>query len=334
MAKQMMFSQEARRQVLAGLSKLADAVKVTMGPTGRNVIIQKSFGAPRVTKDGVSVSKEIELPQPFENMGAKLINQVASKTSDEVGDGTTAATVLAEAIFREGFKAVSAGANPMAVKRGIDLAVSAAVEAIKDMSIKIRSNDDLARVATISANGDEEIGKLLASALDEVGTDGVVEVEEGKSLETEMDIVEGMQFDKGFLSPYFMTDPGSLECVLNDPAILIYEKKISNLREFLPVLETISSSGKALLVISEDVEGEALAGLVVNKIRGTLNCCAVKVPRSPPTATKRSASFWRALWMRSVPTVWWKWKRVNHSKRKWTSSRACSSTRVSFRRTS
>ncbi len=278
MAKQMMFSQEARQQVLEGLSKLADAVKVTMGPTGRNVILQKSFGAPRVTKDGVSVSKEIELPQPFENMGAKLINQVASKTSDEVGDGTTAATVLAEAIFREGFKAVSAGANPMAVKRGIDIAVSAAVESIKDMSIKIRSNDDLARVATISANGDEEVGKLLASALDEVGTDGVVEVEEGKSLETEMDVVEGMQFDKGFLSPYFMTDPGSLECVLSDPDILIYEKKISNLREFLPVLETISSSGKALLVISEDVEGEALAGLVVNKIRGTLNCCAVKAP--------------------------------------------------------
>jgi chaperonin GroEL len=278
MAKQMMFSQEARRHVLEGLSKLADAVKVTMGPTGRNVILQKSFGPPRVTKDGVTVSKEVELPQPFENMGAKLINEVASKTSDEVGDGTTAATVLAEAIFREGCKSVSSGASPMAVKRGIELAVNTAVGAIKEMAIKVRSNDDLAKIATISANGDEEIGKLLAKALGEVGTEGVVEVEEGQSLTTEMDIVEGMQFDKGFLSPYFMTDPGSLECVLTDPAILIYEKKISNLRDFLPVLESISTSGKALLVIAEDVDGEALAGLVVNKIRGVLSCCAVKAP--------------------------------------------------------
>ena len=278
MAKQMMFSQDARHQILEGLSKLADAVKVTMGPTGRNVILQKSYGSPRVTKDGVSVSKEIELPQPFENMGAKLINQVASKTSDEVGDGTTAATVLAEAIFREGFKAASSGANAMAIKRGIDMAVTAAVAAIKDMAVKVRSNDDLAKVATISANGDAEIGKLLASALEEVGTDGVVEVEEGKSLETEKEVVDGMQIDKGFLSPYFMTDPGSLECVLADPAILIYEKKISNLREFLPVLEQISSTGKSLLVIAEDVDGEALAGLVVNKIRGVLKCCAIKAP--------------------------------------------------------
>ncbi len=278
MAKQMMFSQEARQQILEGLTKLADAVKVTMGPTGRNVILQKSFGAPRVTKDGVTVSKEVELPQPFENMGAKLINQVASKTSDEVGDGTTAATVLAEAIFRQGYRAVSSGANPMAVKRGIDRAVVAAVGALKDLSVKVRSNDDLAKVATISANGDEEVGKLLAEALEAVGTDGVVEVEEGKSLATEKEVVDGMQFDKGFLSPYFMTDPGSLECVLTDPAILIYEKKISNLRDFLPVLETIASSGKQLLVIAEDVDGEALAGLVVNRIRGTLSCCAVKAP--------------------------------------------------------
>jgi len=278
MAKQMMFSQEARQQIREGLTKLANAVKITMGPTGRNVILQKSYGSPRVTKDGVSVSKEVELPQPFENMGAKLINQVASKTSDDVGDGTTAATVLAEAIFREGYKNVSAGANPMAVKRGIDMAVAAAVESIKALSIKVRSNDDLAKVATISANGDATIGKLLASALDAVGTEGVVEVEEGKSLETEKEIVEGMQFDKGFLSPYFMTDPGSLECVLKDPAILVYEKKISNLRDFLPALESIASTGKSLLVISEDVEGEALAGLVVNKIRGVLSCCAVKAP--------------------------------------------------------
>ncbi|UCE59971.1 MAG: chaperonin GroEL [Phycisphaerales bacterium] len=278
MAKQMMFSREARQQILTGLSKLASAVKVTMGPTGRNVLMQKSFGAPRITKDGVSVSKEVELPQPFENMGAKLINQVASKTSDVVGDGTTAATVLAEAIFREGLKSVTAGGNPMAIKRGIDMAVSAAVDAFKDLSIKVRSNDDLAKVATISANGDTEIGKLLAAALDEVGTDGVVEVEEGKSLETEKEVVEGMQFDKGFLSPYFMTDPGSLECVLEDAAILIYEKKISNLRDFIPILEAISTAGKPLFIIAEDVEGEVLAGLVVNKIRGVLKCCAVKAP--------------------------------------------------------
>ena len=211
-------------------------------------------------------------------MGAKLINQVASKTSDEVGDGTTAATVLAEAIFREGFRAVSSGANPIAIKRGIDMGVAAVVGAIKDISIKVRSNDDLVKVATISANGDEEIGKLLAGALDEVGTEGVVEVEEGKSLETEKELVEGMQFDKGFLSPYFITDPSSLECVLTDPAILVYEKKISNLRDFIPLLEAISTSGKSLLVIAEDVDGEALAGLVVNRIRGVLNCCAVKAP--------------------------------------------------------
>ncbi len=278
MPKQLMFSQEARQQILAGLTKLADAVRVTMGPTGHNVILQKSFGAPRITKDGVTVSKEIELPQPFENMGAKLINQVASKTSDEVGDGTTAATVLAEAIFRQGYKSVSAGVNPMALKRGIEQAVVAAVEAIKNLAVKVRSNDDLAKIATISANGDEEIGKLLAGALEAVGTDGVVEVEEGKSLQTEKEVVDGMQFDKGFLSPYFMTNPGSLECVLKDPAILIYEKKISNLRDFVPVLEAIATSGKSLLVISEDVDGEALAALVVNKIRGVLSVCAVKAP--------------------------------------------------------
>ncbi len=278
MPKQLMFSQDARQQILEGVSKLAGAVKITMGPTGRNVILQKSFGSPRITKDGVTVSKEVELPQPFENMGAKLINQVASKTSDEVGDGTTAATVLAEAIYRAGFRAVSAGANPMAIKRGIEQAVAAAVESIKSMSIKVRSNDDLAKIATISANGDEEVGKLLASALEAVGTDGVVEVEEGKTLATEKEVVDGMQFDKGFLSPYFMTNPGSLECVLKDPKILIYEKKISNLRDFVPVLEAIATSGSSLLVIAEDVDGEALAGLVVNKIRGVLSCCAVKAP--------------------------------------------------------
>ena len=278
MAKQMIFSQDAREGLLEGVSKLAKAVKVTMGPTGRNVLLQKSFGAPRVTKDGVSVSKEIELSQPFENMGAKLINQVASKTSDEVGDGTTAATVLAEAIYREGFKSVTAGANPMALKRGIDIAVIAAVEAIKAMSTKVRNNDDLAKIATISANGDEAIGKLLASALEAVGTEGVVEVEEGKSFETEKEVVEGMQFDKGYMSPYFMTDPGSLECVLQDAYILLYEKKVSNLRDFVPLLESVVTASKPLLVIAEDVEGEALAALVVNRIRGVLSCCAVKAP--------------------------------------------------------
>ncbi len=278
MPKQLMFSQDARQQILEGVSKLAAAVKVTMGPAGRNVILQKSYGSPRITKDGVTVSKEVELPQPFENMGAKLINQVASKTSDEVGDGTTAATVLAEAIFREGYRAVSAGANTMAVKRGIDKAVAAAVEAIKGISTKVRSNDDLAKVATISANGDEEIGKLLASAIEAVGTDGVVEIEEGKSLTTEKEVVDGMQFDKGYISPYFMTNPGSLECVLTDPAILIYEKKISSLRDFVPVLEAIVTGGRSLLVIAEDVEGEALATMVVNKMRGVLHACAVKAP--------------------------------------------------------
>jgi chaperonin GroEL len=278
MPKQMMFSREARQTILEGVSKLADAVKVTMGPTGRNVILQKSYGSPRITKDGVTVSKEVELVQPFENMGAKLMNQVASKTSDVVGDGTTAATVLAEAIFREGFKAVTAGINPMALKRGIDQAVGIAVEEIKKLSTKVKSNADLENIATISANGDTEIGKLLASAFEAVGKDGVVEVEEGKSLTTEKEVVEGMQFDKGFLSPYFMTNPGSLECVLTDPVILIYEKKISNLRDFVPLLEQVATGGKSLLVIAEDVEGEALAALVVNRIRGVLQCCAVKAP--------------------------------------------------------
>ncbi|RJP33785.1 MAG: chaperonin GroEL [Phycisphaerales bacterium] len=278
MPKQMMFSQEARRQVLDGVAKLANVVKVTMGPTGRNVLLQKSFGAPRVTKDGVTVSKEVELEDKFENMGAKMINQVASKTSDVVGDGTTTATVLAEAIYREGLKNVTAGANPTALKRGIDMAVKAAVEAIKAASVKVKNNDDLAKVATISANGDEAVGKLLAEALAKVGNEGVVEIEEGKSLVNELEVVEGMQFDKGYISPYFMTNPGTLECVLEDPYVLIYEKKISNLRDFVPVLESIATSGRALLVIAEDVEGEALAGLVVNRLRGVLKCCAVKAP--------------------------------------------------------
>jgi len=277
MAKQMMFEDAARQQILEGLSKLAATVKVTMGPTGRNVILQKSFGSPRVTKDGVTVSKEIELPEPFQNMGAKMVNEVASKTSDVVGDGTTTATVLAEAIYAEGLKNVTAGANPMAIKRGIDAAVRAAVESIRAQSVKVK-DDDIAKVGAISANGDAEVGKLLAEALDEVGTEGIIEVEEGKSLETEKEVVEGMQFDKGYISPYFMTNPNTLECVLEDAHILIYEKKLSNLRDLVPLLEKQASAGKPLLIIAEDVEGEALAALVVNKLRGVLNVSAVKAP--------------------------------------------------------
>ena len=278
MSKQMMFSQDARHQILEGLSQLAAVVKVTLGPVGRNVILQKSFGSPRVTKDGVTVAKEVELPQPFRNMGAKMINEVASRTSDEVGDGTTTATVLAEEIYREGLKNVTAGANPMALKRGIDQAVAAVVRSIQDQAVAVKTSDDLAKVGTISANNDPEIGRLLASAIDDVGKEGVVEIEEGKGLDDEKEVVEGMQFDKGFISPYFMTDPASLECVLKDPYILIYEKKISNLREFVPLLEATASAGKPLLVIAEDLEGEALAALVVNKLRGTLQVCAVKAP--------------------------------------------------------
>ncbi len=278
MPKQMMFGSDARQSALQGLTKLTDTVRVTLGPVGRNVLLQKSFGAPRITKDGVSVSKEIELPDPFENMGAKMINEVASKTSDQVGDGTTTATILAEGIYRDGLRLVAVGAHPMAVKRGIDKAVEAAVASIQEQAIDIRNRDDLTRIATISANGDEEVGKLLTSVLDAVGDEGVVEIEEGKSLETEKEIVNGMQFDKGYISPYFMTDPGSLECTLQDPYILIHEKKISNLREFVPLLEAVSSAGKSLLVIAEDVDGEALAALVVNRLRGVLACAAVKAP--------------------------------------------------------
>ncbi len=277
-SKQMMFSQEARQQFLEGLTKLSKTVKVTMGPTGQNVLIEKSWGAPRVTKDGVSVSKEVELEQPFENMGAKMINEVASKTSDLVGDGTTTATVLAEAIYREGLKLVTAGVNPMSLKRGVDQAVAAAVKSIAAQATPVKDSSDIEKVATISANGDNEIGKLLAGALAEVGKEGVVEIEEGKSLETEKEVVEGMQFDKGYISPYFMTDPGTLECVLEDAYVLVYEKKISNLRDFIPLIESLASSGKPFVVIAEDVESEALAALVVNRLRGVLQCAAVKAP--------------------------------------------------------
>ena len=277
-AKQMLFDADARLQMLNGISKLAQAVKVTLGPTGRNVLLQKSFGGPKVTKDGVSVSKEIELPNPFENMGAKMANQVASKTADVAGDGTTTAVVLAEAIVKEGLKNVTAGANPMAVKRGIDIAVEAAVGSIAEQAKKVKGTDDLRNVATVSCNWDAEIGGLIAEAFGKVGTDGVITVEEGKSTTTELEVVEGMQFDKGFISAYFITTPTTLEAVLEDPFILIHEKKISSLRDMVPLLEKTASSGRPLLIIAEDVEGEALAALVVNKLRGVLNVCAVKAP--------------------------------------------------------
>jgi chaperonin GroEL len=276
--KQMLFDQRACETVSEGLSKLAAAVKVTLGPTGRNVLLHKSWGAPRVTKDGVSVAREIELPQPFENMGAKMVNEAATKTSDVAGDGTTTAVVLAEAIFKDGIKNVAAGANPMLLKRGIDRAVEVAVEQIGRLSLKVKGSDDIAKVGTVSANGDEAIGRMLAEALEEVGPEGVVTVEEGKSLETEKRVVEGMQFDKGFISPYFITDTGEMQCVLEDPYVLIYEKKISSLRDLIPLLEKLVSTGRPLLIIAEDVEGEALAALVVNRLRGVLKCCAVKAP--------------------------------------------------------
>ncbi len=277
-AKQLMYSEHARREVLAGIRTLSAAVKSTLGPVGRNVLLQKSWGSPRITKDGVTVSKEIELPHPFQNMGAKLVNEVANKTSDVAGDGTTTAVVLAEAIYAEGLKMITAGAAPMAVKRGIDAAVEAAVQSIASQSIKVRGKDDIVRVGTISANGDRDVGRMLAEAFEKVGKDGVVEIEEGKSLETTWEHVEGMQFDKGFISPYFITNPSTLEAVLEDPYILIYEKKISSVRDLVPLLERILNVGKPLLIVAEDVEGEALATLVVNRLRGVLSCAAVKAP--------------------------------------------------------
>jgi len=277
-SKQMLYDTDARTTMLSGVSKLAAAVKVTLGPTGRNVLLQKSFGSPKVTKDGVTVSKEIDLPQPFENMGAKMANQVASKTADVAGDGTTTAVVLAEAIMKEGLKNVIAGANPMAIKRGIDLAVEAAVDEIAAQAKKVKGNEDLRKVATVSSNWDSQIGSLIAEAFEKVGTDGVITVEEGKGITSELKVVEGMQFDKGFISAYFITNPNTLEAVLEDACILIHEKKISNVREMVPLLEKIANAGKPLLIIAEDVEGEALAALVVNRIRGVLNVCAVKAP--------------------------------------------------------
>ncbi|MCL5946038.1 MAG: chaperonin GroEL [Planctomycetes bacterium] len=277
-AKQLMFDQSARQKIQEGLSKLSRAVKVTLGPSGRNVVINKSWGSPQITRDGVTVAKEVELPEPFENMGAKLVNEVAGKTNDIAGDGTTTATVLAEAIYSAGLRYVTTGMNPVVVKRGVDKAVEVASDAIKASARKVAGQDDLRKVATISANSDAAIGDLIANALQRVGKDGVVTIEEGKSIETTMDVVEGMAFDKGYLSPYFMTNPGTLECVLEDAYIVLFEKKISTISEILPLLNKIVTAAKPLLLVAEDVESEALATLVVNRLRNILQVCAVKAP--------------------------------------------------------
>jgi len=278
MAKQLMFDDIARTQLKEGLAQLADAVKVTLGPTGKNVILHKSWGSPKVTKDGVTVSKEIELPEPFKNMGAKMVNQVASKTSDAVGDGTTTSTVLAEAIYAEGLKHVTAGSNPMAIQRGINKATEVVTKFIERVSVPVKGHSDIAKVATISANNDPQVGEILADAIDKVGKEGVIEVEEGKGMENELSVVEGMQFDKGYISPYFMTNPETLEAVLEDSYILLHEKKISNIREIIPLLEKVTQVAKPLLIVAEDVEGEALAALVINRLQGVLKVCAVKAP--------------------------------------------------------
>jgi len=277
-AKQLLFDENARQTLLKGVSKLAKAVSATLGPKGRNVVLDKKFGSPTVTKDGVTVAKEIELEDPYENMGAQMVREVASKTSDAAGDGTTTATVLAEAIFREGLKYVTSGANPIGIQRGINKAVAAAVEQLDKIAKKVKDKEEIKQVATVSANWDSTIGEIIADAMDKVGKDGTITVEEAKSIETTLDVVEGMQFDKGYLSPYFVTNAETMECRLEEAYILNYEKKISSLKDLLPILEKVAKVGKPLLIIAEDVEGEALATLVVNKLRGTLNVCAVKAP--------------------------------------------------------
>ncbi len=278
MAKQLLFSEDARRAILKGVEQLSKAVKVTLGPKGRNVVLDKKFGSPNVTKDGVTVAKEVELKDPYENMGAQMVKEVAEKTSDTAGDGTTTATILGESIFKEGLKNVTAGANPMALRRGIDKAVEAVIEDLKKLSKTVKDKKEISQVATIASNSDQVIGNQIAEAMEKVGKDGVITVEEAKSIETTMDVVEGMQFDQGYLSPYFVTDTERMEVVLQNPYILIHEKKISSMRDMIPLLEQIAKTGKPLLIISEETEGEALATLVVNKIRGTLSCCAVKAP--------------------------------------------------------
>src|ERR671912_748656 len=277
MAKQIIYGEQSRQAILRGVNQLADAVKVTLGPKGRNVVLDKKFGSPTITKDGVTVAKEIELKDPLENMGAQMVREVASKTSDIAGDGTTTATVLAQAIYREGAKNVVAGANPMEVKRGIDKAVEVVIEQLKTFAKPVSGNA-IAQVGTISANSDPTIGTIIAEAMEKVGKDGVITVEEAKSMETSLEVVEGMQFDRGYLSPYFVTDPDRMEVVLEDAIILIHEKKIANLKDLLPILEKVAQSGQPLLIVAEDVEGEALATLVVNKLRGTLKVAAVKAP--------------------------------------------------------
>ncbi|HBH53484.1 MAG TPA: chaperonin GroEL [Planctomycetaceae bacterium] len=278
MAKMIAFDQEAQEKIRAGVSKLAKAVRVTLGPRGRNVILQKSFGSPTVTKDGVTVAREVELSDKFEDMGAKMVKEVASKTSDVAGDGTTTATIMAEAVYNEGLRAVVSGVNPVEMKRGMDAAVEAVVEKLKGMSIECRNKKSIAQVATVAANGDSEIGDILADAMEKVGKDGVITVEEGKSLKTDYTVVEGMQFDRGFLSPYFVTDPQTMEAVLEDCYVLVHEKKISNIKDLIPILEKVVNAGKPLLIIAEEVEGEALSTLVINKLRGTFRCVAVKAP--------------------------------------------------------
>jgi len=277
-AKQLKFSEEARQAVLVGIEKLSAAVKVTLGPKGRNVVLDKKWGAPTITKDGVTVAKEVELEDPYEYMGAQMVKEVASKTSDVAGDGTTTATILAESIYREGLKNVTAGRNPMDLKRGVEKTVAAVVKSLQKQSKSVKDQKEISQVATISANSDVAIGDIIADAMDKVGKDGTITVEEAKGMETTLEVVEGMQFDKGYLSPYFITDPERQEAALEDAYILIHEKKISNLKDLLPLLESVAKSGKPLLVIAEDIEGEALATLVVNRLRGTLNCCAVKAP--------------------------------------------------------
>ncbi len=277
-AKDIKYSESARASILSGVNALANAVKVTLGPKGRNVIIEKSFGSPVITKDGVTVAKEIELEDKFANMGAQMVKEVASKTSDVAGDGTTTATILAQAIYTEGSKLVAAGVNPMAIKRGVDKAVDAVVDKLKSISKPTKDQKEIAQVGTISANNDPTIGNIIAEAMDKVGKEGVITVEESKSMDTYLDVVEGMQFDRGYLSPYFVTDPEKMECILEDPYILIHEKKISNMKDLLPILEQIAKMGRPLVIIAEDVDGEALATLVVNKLRGTLQACAVKAP--------------------------------------------------------
>ena len=278
MAKQLLYSEEARRAILRGVEQLSKAVKVTLGPKGRNVVLDKKFGSPTITKDGVTVAKEIELQDPYENMGAEMVKEVASKTSDTAGDGTTTATLLTEAIFREGLKNVTAGANPMALKRGIEKAVEAVVEELKKLSKKVEGKKEISQVASIAANNDSTIGELIAEAMEKVGKDGVITVEEAKSTATTLDVVEGMQFDQGYLSPYFVTDAERMQATLEDPFILICEKKVSSMKDLLPMLERVAKTGRPLLIISEETEGEALATLVVNKLRGTLSACAVKAP--------------------------------------------------------